>query len=68
MKFETKMEKLEKIISELENNEIPLDDAINKYGEAMILIKECNEQLQEIESTVAKMVSDNGDLQDLEIA
>jgi len=68
MKFENKMEKLEKIILELEGNELPLDDAIKKYSEAMNLIKECNDQLKDIEAVVTKMVSEEGILQDLEIA
>lgn len=68
MKFEEKMTKLENIVCELENNEIALDDAIGKYGEAMKLIKECNEQLKDIEKNVAKMIDENGNVQDLEVA
>jgi len=67
MKFEEKMNNLETIIFELENNEIDLDEAILKYSEAMKLIKECNKELQVIEKKVAKMIDENGKLQELEI-
>ena len=37
IKFEDKMQNLEKLINELENNETPLEESINKYTEAMKL-------------------------------
>ena len=44
-KFEEKITKLEKIVNELENGEIDLDDSITKYFEAMKLVKECDKKL-----------------------
>ena len=35
--FEEKIKRLESIVAELESGEVPLDDAINKYTEAMNL-------------------------------
>ena len=35
MKFEDKVKKLEEYIKELENDDLDLDNAINKYTEAM---------------------------------
>lgn len=60
MKFEEKMSKLEKIILELENNEISLDESINKYTEAMELIKDCDKELKQIEDKVLKIIDENG--------
>ncbi len=57
-KFEEKMNDLEKIINELENGNIDLEDSINKYTEAMKLVKECDEQLKNIEKQVSKIVID----------
>ena len=37
--FEEKIKLLEEIVKELESGEVPLDDAINKYTEAMKLAK-----------------------------
>lgn len=60
MTFEEKMNKLESIITELEGNTNNLEDSITKYTEAMKLIKECDEQLKNIEENIHKMVTENG--------
>lgn len=67
MKFEEKITKLESIIAELEGNNNDLEDSITKYTEAMNLIKECDEQLKNIEESINKMVNQDGSLVDLEI-
>jgi len=60
MTFEEKMNKLETIITELEGNTNDLENSIQKYTEAMNLIKECDEQLKNIEENIHKMVTENG--------
>lgn len=67
MKFEEKIKKLENIVATLESDNNDLEDSINKYSEAMKLIKECDEQLKNIEESVNKIVSENGELEDLNI-
>lgn len=67
MKFEDKMKKLETIIAELESNNNDLENSIDKYNEAMKLIKECDEQLKDIETNINKIVSENGTLEDLKV-
>lgn len=64
IKFEDKIKELETIVNELENNEIDLDDSIKKYTAAMKLVKECDEQLKDIENRVNKIVAENGDEED----
>lgn len=66
-KFEDKMKDLETIINELENGEIDLEDSINKYTEAMKLVKDCDEQLKNIEKQVSKIVLENGETKDFDI-
>lgn len=66
-KFEEKITELEKIINELENGEIDLDESINKYMMAMKLVKECDEKLKNIEKQVNKMVLENGEVKDFEL-
>ena len=66
-KFEEKITELEKIINELENGDIDLDEAINKYMMAMKLVKECDEKLKNIEEQVNKMVLENGEVKDFEL-
>ncbi len=60
VKFEDKMKELETIIDELENGTLDLDVSIDKYTKAMKLIKECNEQLTDVENKVTKMISSDG--------
>lgn len=66
-KFEDKIKQLEEIINELENGEIDLDESINKYTEAMKLVKECEEKLKNIENQVNKIVLENGEMENFEI-
>ncbi len=66
-KFEDKILELDTIINELENGEIDLDESINKYTKAMKLIKECDEELKNVEEKVNKIVSENNEIKDFEV-
>ena len=65
--FEDKIKKLELIVSELENGEVDLDSAIDKYTEAMRLSKECSDKLTEVTEKVNKILNENGKLEDFEV-
>ncbi len=65
--FEKALEKLEKIINELENGSIELDNAIKKYTEAMELVKFCNEKLTSATDSINKIMGENGIISDFEI-
>jgi len=67
IKFEDKIKKLEAIVQELESGEVDLDDAINKYTEAMKLSKECSDKLADVTEKVNKILSENGNLEDFEV-
>lgn len=67
MTFEEKMKKLENIISELEKDEVNLDDSIKKYTEAMNLIKECDTALKKAEDKIVKLVKEDGTIEDFEV-
>ena len=47
--FENNLEKLEEIVKKLESGEVPLDDAINEFNEAMKLAKLCDDKLKKAE-------------------
>ena len=66
-KFEEKVSELEKIINELENGEVDLDDSIEKYSTAMKLVKECDSELKSIEKKVNKILTENGTLEEFKI-
>ena len=46
MKFEEALKKLEKIVGDLENGNIPLDEALEKYQEGMRLSGVCQKKLE----------------------
>lgn len=60
LKFEEKIDLLEKIVNELENDDVNLDESIEKYTKAMNLIKECDLELKNIEEKIAKIVNNDG--------
>lgn len=66
-RFEDKIKKLETIVSELESGDVLLEEAIDKYMEAMKLSKECSDKLTEVTDKVNKILADNGKLEDFEV-
>ncbi|MDD4036275.1 MAG: exodeoxyribonuclease VII small subunit [Bacilli bacterium] len=65
-KFEEKLKELESIVKELENGEVDLDSAINKFNEAMKIAKDCNEKLTKAEEQVNKILTEEGKLENFE--
>lgn len=57
--FEEALSELEAIVKELESGNVNLDDTINKYGEAMKLVKVCEDKIKNAEDMVVKIVKDN---------
>ena len=60
--FETALKELEQIVKELESGNIELEKAIEKYTEAMKLVKICNEKLNHATDSVNKILQENGEL------
>ena len=56
MNFEENIEQLEKIVQELENGNINLDDSIKKFEEGMNISKKCNEILEEAEKKITILI------------
>lgn len=67
LNFEESLLELEKIVKDLENGNIPLDDAITKFNEAMILAKSCNEKLDKANESVNKILNKDGTLEDFKV-
>ncbi len=56
MNFEENIEQLEKIVQELENGNLNLDDSIKKFEEGMNISKKCNEILEEAEKKITILI------------
>jgi len=67
LSFEENLEKLETIVKNLETGNIPLDDAIDSFNEAMKLAKKCDDKLKNAEEKVNKILNSDGKLEDFEI-
>ena len=58
VKFEKSLEKLEKIVAELEDGELSLDEALARYEEGAKTLKLCYEALRRAEKRVEKLLKD----------
>ena len=65
--FEENLEELESIVTKLENGDIPLDDAIEKFNEGMILANKCNKILEDVNETITKSLNKDNTLEDFKI-
>ena len=64
LNFEESLKKLEVIVKDLESGNIPLDDAIKSFNEAMLIAKTCDEKLKNAEESINKILSSNGTLEE----
>lgn len=65
--FEEDLLKLETIVKKLENGDVPLDDAIKEFQEAMNLAKKCDEKLKNAEECVQKILNEDGTITDFQV-
>lgn len=65
--FEDNLNNLETLVKELESGNVPLEDAIKKYTEAMELAKTCSEKLNNATESVNKILAENGELKDFDL-
>lgn len=52
LKFEKVLERLEKIVEDLESGNIPLEDALKKYEEGVKLSRLCSQKLAQAETKI----------------
>lgn len=67
LSFEEKLNCLENIVKDLESGEVPLDDAINKFNQAMTLAGELNKTLEDASETINKVLNKDGTCGVLEV-
>lgn len=61
--FEQDMKNLEKIVKKLEQGDIPLEEAVEKFKQGIDLSKKLQNTLLKAEETLTKVIDDNGDEQ-----
>lgn len=62
LNFEENMDKLEKIVQELEKGDLNLDDSIKKFEEGMKISKECNKYLEDAEKRITVLIEDKNEI------
>jgi exodeoxyribonuclease VII small subunit len=62
-KFEECLERLEKIVDELEKGDVPLEQALALFEEGVQLSTSCKQQLEEAEGKVEILLKNNGRVQ-----
>ena len=62
--FEENIEDLEKIVSELENGDLNLDDSVSKFEEGIKISKECNKILEDAEKKITVLLNKDGEIKE----
>ena len=62
LSFEQAMEKLEKIVGQLEGGDVPLEKAIELFQQGMELAQVCGGKLEQFERKIEILVEENGTL------
>ena len=62
-KFEECLQRLEKIVHELEKGEVPLEKSLTLFEEGMNLSSACRKELEQAEGKVEILLKKNGKLQ-----
>jgi exodeoxyribonuclease VII small subunit len=62
-KFEECLQRLEKIVQELEKGDVPLEQSLTLFEEGMRLSSACRKELEEAEGKVEILLKKNGKLQ-----
>ncbi|MGZ4837996.1 MAG: exodeoxyribonuclease VII small subunit [Terriglobales bacterium] len=62
-KFEECLQRLEKIVDELEKGNVPLEQAIQLFEEGVRLSNSCRQELEAAEGKVEILLKQNGKLQ-----
>jgi len=60
MSFEEAQKKVEKIIEGLEEGNLPLKESVDKFKEAVELLKLCNKELKDAEMSIEKIADKDG--------
>lgn len=62
-RFEDCIQRLEKIVQELEQGDVPLEKSLTLFEEGMQLSSSCRKELEEAEGKVEILLKQNGKLQ-----
>lgn len=67
LSFEENIKELENIVKSLESGEVPLDDAIDKFKEAITIANACDKKLKEASDSINKILNKDGNLEEFKV-
>lgn len=67
LSFEEALEKLETIVSKLEEENVPLEKAIDYYQEGIKLSKQCNDILKNAQEKMTQMLTEEDEVEPFDI-
>jgi exodeoxyribonuclease VII small subunit len=59
--FEQALDRLEKIVAEMEAGKLGLEDMVARFEEGMKLVKFCRNKLDEVKQRIEKLTQKNGE-------
>lgn len=62
MTFEAALSHLEEIVNRLEQGDLPLEESLQAFQKGVQLSQYCQKTLKEAETTLAKMMTDQGEV------
>ncbi|VAW54012.1 hypothetical protein MNBD_GAMMA07-1607 [hydrothermal vent metagenome] len=60
--FETAMSQLETLVDDMEQGDLPLDDALKHFEKGISLASDCQQALNKAEQKVTLLIEKNGEL------
>lgn len=63
LNFETAMEQLEQIVTQLESGDVPLEKAIDLFQEGMKLSQLCGQKLEHVEKKIEMLIEKDNTLE-----
>jgi|TARA_B110000014_G_C20076482_1_gene561916 exodeoxyribonuclease VII small subunit len=60
--FEDALKELEKIVTQLESDELSLEQSLKSFEKGIKLTRQCQKQLKEAELKVQKLIEENGEI------
>lgn len=67
LSFEEALSKLEEIVHKLEEEDVPLEKAIDLYQEGMKLSKRCDETLKNAHEKMTQIINEDKEIEPFEI-
>ncbi|OAG27343.1 exodeoxyribonuclease VII small subunit [Thermodesulfatator autotrophicus] len=58
MRYEEALKRLEAIVHELEENDLPLEEALKRYEEGVKLVRHCEKLLNEAQKKIEVLLKD----------